>query len=136
MRDAILQQINLARTSGKVCGTQIFTATRALAWNDILFSAAAKHSADMATRNYFSHTTPEGVTLGQRLYTEGYSWRAAGENIAAGQGSVASVMQTWLASDGHCQNIMNPVFNEVAVACVEKSPSTYGTYWTMNLGLR
>ncbi|MCY7312139.1 MAG: CAP domain-containing protein [Pseudoxanthomonas sp.] len=136
MRDAILQQINLARTSGRVCGTQIFTATRALAWNDILFSAAAKHSADMATRNYFSHTSPEGVTLGQRLWTEGYSWRAAGENIAAGQGSVASVMQTWLASDGHCQNIMNPVFADVAVACVEKSPSTYGTYWTMNLGLR
>ena len=136
MRDAILQQINLARTSGRVCGTQIFTAARALAWNDILFSAAAKHSADMATRNYFSHTTPEGVTFIQRLSMEGYSWRAAGENIAAGQGSVASVMQTWLASDGHCQNIMNPAFNEVAVACVEKSATTYGTYWTMNLGLR
>lgn len=136
MRDAILQQINLARTSGRVCGTQIFTATRALAWNDILFSAAAKHSADMATRNYFSHTTPEGVTFSQRLSNEGYLWRAAGENIAAGQPSVATVMQTWLASDGHCQNIMNPVFTEVAVACVEKSPSTYGTYWTMNLGLR
>jgi uncharacterized protein YkwD len=136
MRDEILQQINLVRTSGRVCGTDILPAVAPMAWNDILFSASARHSIDMATRNYFSHTTPEGVTFAQRLTNEGYSWRVAGENIAAGQSSVAQVMSTWLGSDGHCRNIMSPELSEVAVACVTQAGSTYYSYWTMDLGTR
>lgn len=105
-------------------------------WNDILFSAAARHSQDMATRNYFSHTTPEGITFSQRLATEGYVGWAAGENIAAGQSTVSGVMAAWLGSEGHCRNIMQPLLTEVAVACVSQAGSSYGTYWTMDLGGR
>jgi uncharacterized protein YkwD len=136
MRDAILQQINQVRASGAVCGTQILPAAPALAWNNVLFSAAARHSQDMATRNYFSHTTPEGVDFAQRLATEGYSGWIEGENIAAGMGSVSAVMSTWMGSDGHCRNIMQPLFKEVAVACVMRSGTTYGSYWSMELGAR
>ena len=135
-RDAILKQINLARASGYVCGTQILPAAAPLAWNDILFSAAARHSSDMATRNYFSHTTPEGIEFSQRLAIEGYSARAGGENIAAGMASIDGVMLTWLASEGHCRNIMEPLFKDVGVACVSQSGTAYSTYWTMDLGLR
>ena len=136
MREAILQQINTVRASGRVCGTQLLPRAGAMTWNDILFSAGARHSTDMATRNYFSHTTPEGVSFSQRLSTEGYGSWTAGENIAAGQRSVSEVMASWLASEGHCRNIMQPAFNEVAVACVSQSGSTYGTSWTMELGGR
>lgn len=136
MRNAILQQITLVRASGAVCGAQLLPAAPALAWNDVLFSAAARHSLDMATRNYFSHTTPEGVAFNQRLTAEGYTGWIVGENIAAGQGSVATVMSTWMGSDGHCRNIMQPQFREVAVACVMRPGTTYGTYWTMELGAR
>lgn len=134
MRELILQQINAARTGGRVCGTEIMAPVAAMKWNDLLFSAAAKHSLDMATRNYFSHTTPEGVTFSQRLANEGYFGWAAGENIAAGQSSVSEVMGAWLTSEGHCRNIMQPVLTEVAVACVAKSGSS--NYWTMDLGGR
>lgn len=136
MREAILKQINAARASGYVCGTEIMRPVDAMAWNDVLFSAAARHSKDMAIRNYFSHTTPEGVTFSQRLANEGYGSWAAGENIAAGQSTVNGVMASWLTSEGHCRNIMQPVLNEVAVACVSLAGSTYGTYWTMDLGGR
>ena len=136
MRDAILQQINLARASGYVCGTQILPPAAPVAWNDVLFSAAARHSLDMATRNYFSHTTPEGIDFAQRLAAEGYGARAAGENIAAGMGTVAGVMSAWMGSEGHCRNIMQPMFQEVAVACVMQPATTYGSYWTMELGGR
>ncbi|MDB5942929.1 MAG: cysteine-rich secretory family protein [Ramlibacter sp.] len=132
----MLQQVNQARASGQVCGTQIMPAVPALAWNDVLFSAAARHSQDMADRNYFSHDTPEGVSFSQRLTAVGYAYSAAGENIAAGQTSVSQVMAGWLASEGHCRNIMQPVFREVGVACVAKSGTTYGTYWSMELGVR
>lgn len=136
MREAILQQINTARTAGRVCGTEILPPVAAMRWNDVLFSAAARHSQDMATRNYFSHTSPEGVTFWQRISMEGYTGWGAGENIAAGQGSVAGVMAAWLNSEAHCRNIMQPVLSEVAVACVAQSGNTYGDYWTMNLGGR
>lgn len=137
MREAILQQINLARAGGRVCGTEIRPPVAALQWNDLLFSAAAKHSQDMATRDYFSHISPEGVGFGQRMAAEGYSAYAGGENIAAGQGTVDGVMMTWLNSSGHCRNIMEPAFTEVAVACVvAQAGSMYGMYWTMDLGAR
>ncbi|MFC5500356.1 CAP domain-containing protein [Caenimonas terrae] len=135
MRETILAQINAARAAGHVCGTEIMAAVPPMRWNDILFSAAARHSLDMVARNYFSHDTPEGVTFTQRLANEGYSFWAAGENIAAGQTTVSGVMGAWLSSDGHCRNIMQPVLNEVAVACVASS-SGYGNTWTMDLGGR
>lgn len=136
MREAILKQINLTRASGRVCGTVLLPAVAAMSWNDILFSASARHSQDMASRDYFSHTTPEGIGFVQRLWTEGYALRAAGENIAAGQSTVTQVMASWLGSEGHCQNIMSPMLTEVAVACVSLPATTYGSYWTMDLGTR
>lgn len=125
----MLKQVNTARSDGRVCGSEILPKAPAVAWNDTLFSAAARHSLDMSTRNYFSHTTPEGVTFAQRLSTEGYFAYAAGENIASGQFSVSGVIAAWLGSESHCRNIMEPAFKEVAVACV-------GGYWTMELGSR
>jgi uncharacterized protein YkwD len=58
-----------------------------------------------------------------------------GENIAAGQTTVDSVMADWMASPGHCANIMRPEFVEMGVACVNGTPAnTYRTYWTMDFG--
>src|SRR5665647_326540 len=90
----------------------------ALQGNVILFSAAGRHSVDMATRTYFAHDTPEGVPFWERLSAEGYGWSAVGENIASGQSSVDSVIAAWLGSEPHCRTIMNPLLTEVAVACV------------------
>ncbi len=132
----ILQQINTARAQARSCGSTAFAATTALAWSDPLFAAAAKHSADMARNNFFSHTSLDGRTPGQRITAEGYAWRSFGENIAAGQGSVDVAMAGWLASPGHCANLMATGFADVAVACVRQSGSTYGTYWTMDLARR
>lgn len=126
--------INQARASSRTCGSTAYPAAAALAWNGQLFDAAAGHSADMANQNYFDHTSKDGRNPGQRMSAAGYSWSAYGENIAAGQTSAASVMAGWMESPGHCSNIMNKNFRDVAVACVVNSSSTYKRYWTMNLG--
>jgi uncharacterized protein YkwD len=131
-----LQQINAARASGRTCGAEALPPTGALVWNDMLFAAAAKHSLDMANRNYFAHETPEGIDAAQRVSAEGYGWWAVGENIAAGHGTFDAVMSGWLASEGHCRNIMQPVFADVALACVAQPGTAWGTYWTMDLGRR
>ena len=73
---------------------------------------------------------------GERATAEGYHWRSVGENIAGGDRSVETVVRDWMDSPGHCANIMNPEFTEIGLACVERSRSTWGTYWTMVLGRR
>jgi uncharacterized protein YkwD len=118
----------------RTCGTVDMPAAGNLVWNDLLFSAAARHSEDMARNDYFSHTGRDGRSPGDRVSAEGYSWRVAGENIAAGQASVSAVMSAWLASPGHCENLMRREYTDVGVACiVAPSGSTYSRYWTMKL---
>ena len=132
----MLQQINSARAQARSCGSTAYAATTALAWDAKLFAASAKHSADMAANNYFAHQGLDGRSPAQRVTAEGYAWRATGENIAAGYATIDSVMTGWLNSPGHCANIMNPTYVDVAVACVQATGATYSTYWTMELGRR
>lgn len=131
---SLLQQINAARVTPRACGSDSMPAVGPLVWEDRLFSAAARHSDDMARYNYFSHTGRDGRSPGGRVSAEGYEWSFAGENIAAGQASVSAVMAAWLASAGHCVNLMRSEYTEVAVACVvAPRSSSYSRYWTMKL---
>lgn len=132
-RNSLLQQINAARAVARSCGGTAMPAVAPLAWNDALFSAAARHSTDMAVNNYFSHTGLDGRSASQRIAAEGYAWSWVGENIAAGQTSVSTVMSGWLASAGHCANIMRAEYQHVGVSCVQRSGTIYGRYWTMTL---
>ncbi|ALV06362.1 cysteine-rich secretory family protein [Roseateles depolymerans] len=135
----LLNRINAARAAGANCGTSgTFAATSALSWNALLAQAADNHAVDMSSKNFFSHTGSNGSTLGSRVTAVGYPWVGLAENIAAGQGSVQSVMDGWLASPGHCANIMNPNLQEVGVSCrvAASTANTYSTYWVMDLGTR
>lgn len=134
----LLQRVNAARAAGASCGARgSFPAAPALAWHDALAAAASAHSNDMVTKNFFSHTGSSGSSAGDRLTAAGYPWRAYGENIAAGYGTVQRVVDGWMASEGHCANIMNASLREIGVACVPGTAgTTYGDYWTMDLGLR
>lgn len=132
----LLQAVNAHRRAGASCGARgAFPAAPELAWNDPLTQAAVVHSDDMVARNFFSHTGSDGRSAGDRATAAGYVWRTWGENIAAGQGSVAQVVSGWMGSDGHCANIMNASFRDIGVACVAGNAGTsYRTYWTMVLG--
>lgn len=134
IRDEVLSRINQIRAAGATCGTDRYGAAPALTWNTVLLQAAAAHTADMASKNYFAHNSQDGRTAAQRLLAAGYSYSSMGENIAAGQASVESVMNGWLNSPGHCKNLLNPVFRDVAVACTASSTAKYGFYWAMELG--
>ena len=130
----VLQRLNVLRAAGAVCGTNAFAATGAVTWNDRLLQAALGHSTDMSKNNYFAHTGLDGRTPDQRVTAAGYIWSNVGENIAAGQTSVEQVMNGWAKSPGHCQNLMNPNFRDVAVACVRNDAADYRLYWSMALG--
>ena len=131
----LLQRVNAARAAGAQCGARgAFAATGPLQWHGVLVSAAARHSQDMTSHNFFSHTGSDNSSVGQRISDAGYGWHLAAENIAAGYPTVQAVMDGWMASDGHCANIMHPALRDFGVACVPGSASnTYSSYWTMDL---
>ncbi|MFJ9311684.1 sigma-70 family RNA polymerase sigma factor [Streptomyces cyaneofuscatus] len=101
--------------------------------NDLLATAAQRHSADMASRDYFSHTSPDGTDPGDRITAAGYRWSTYGENIAKGQRTPADVMRAWMDSPGHRANILNCSFKEMGIGKVD---SGGGPVWTQKFGAR
>lgn len=128
--------VNAYRGAGAVCGGVGYPAVGAVNWDGQLQNAATAHSTDMATNNFFSHTGSDGSTLRQRVPAAGYNYYKAGENIAAGQTSVAQVMADWMASPSHCANLMQSEFRDLGVSCKTNTASDYKIYWTMELGVR
>lgn len=130
----ILKQVNEARTQARTCGSQTFEAVSALRWNDRLAEAALAHSRDMANQDFFSHRAPNGSQVSDRANRAGYAWSRVGENIAAGQGSVEQAVAGWLASPGHCRNIMRADFTEMGAAYATNPDSAAISYWTQVFG--
>lgn len=131
---ALLQQVNAMRGQQRQCGAQAFAAAAPLVWNDSLGDAAHTHSRAMANGNYFAHQDSDGRTPGDRAELAGYSGQRVGENIAAGQDAAAKVVAGWLASPGHCANLMNPQFSELGAAYAVDPKSDAGIYWTALFG--
>lgn len=118
VEDAVVQLTNQARAAGG-CKT-------ALTHDPKLRAAAEGHSADMAAKGYFDHTSPDGRNPGDRIAAAGFApVRTWGENIAMGQRTADSVVQGWLNSPGHRANIMNCAFTHIGVGHDPKGP-----HWT------
>ncbi|WP_249673264.1 CAP domain-containing protein [Pseudomonas abieticivorans] len=132
--NTLLAEVNAARARPRLCGNRPFAAARPLSWSAALGTAAQGHSRAMANGNYFAHRDPDGDTPADRAKSAGYRGRQIGENIAAGQGSPDKAMAGWLASPGHCANLMNPMFTQVGAAYAADTRSELGIYWTMMFG--
>lgn len=128
--EQMLAAVNAARAEARDCGGQMMPAVPALTWDYSLEQAAFVHSSNMANYNFFDHTGLNGDSPSDRVTDQGYSWSATGENIAAGQQSIAEVMDGWLKSPGHCKNIMSANFTQMGASSVTNSSSQYGIYWT------
>ncbi|WP_435971982.1 CAP domain-containing protein [Streptomyces sp. Qhu_M48] len=100
--------------------------------NATLTRAAQGHSEDMAARDFFDHTNPDGAGPGERVTAAGYPWSTYGENIAMGQSTPEQVMDSWMNSPGHRANILNCDFKEIGVGI----HSSGGPYWTQVFGAR
>ncbi|WJV50912.1 sigma-70 family RNA polymerase sigma factor [Streptomyces flavofungini] len=84
-----------------------------------LSRAAQLHSEDMSENGYFDHTGQDGRSFADRATAQGYPSPGA-ENIARGQNSPDSVMQSWMNSQGHRENILNCDLTTMGVGVVEK----------------
>jgi len=128
----VLKLVNDARTRECRCGNRQFGPTRPLAMSAVLTSAAAAHARDMARHGELTHTDSDGSHPADRITRAGYNWKATGENVASGQRDADAVVAAWLASPGHCANIMEPSFTEMGIAFVQVPKANPNIYWAQS----
>ncbi len=106
----------------------------ALRSSRLLNRSAQGWTNGMVSHRIFSH----GADFAARISAVGFHWSMAGENIATGFDTPATVVRGWMASAGHCQNILSPAFSKVGTGvsarAVSGASSRPGT-WTQDFGL-
>lgn len=102
----LLQLVNRERSLRKLSPLRM---------NDELSHAARLHGADMFTRGYFSHNTPEGKDPFQRLHTLNIAYKYAGENLAYSY-NITKAHSALMQSPGHRANILNPKFSRIGIS--------------------
>jgi uncharacterized protein YkwD len=112
-----------------------------------LTAASLAHSQDMVANKFFAHDSPSGSSPVSRMRSVGYipssgAWQV-GENIAWGSGSygsLGSIMQAWMNSPPHRENILDPAFRDVGVGIAPGVPQTglqlAGATYTTDFGQR
>lgn len=83
--------------------------------NPLLTHAAQLKANDMAARGYFSHVDPDGNQPWHYLTLAGYSYAAAGENLAVNFSDSVEVHRAWMRSPTHKANIIRPQFSEIGI---------------------
>ncbi len=133
MEDQVLTLVNERRAAGANCGGKLYGPAKPLGFEAHLRSAARGHSVDMINRGYFDHIAPDGSTPTDRIKATGFSVVGyTGENIAAGNATAPATVQQWMDSPGHCENIMNPHYNQLGVGYSFGASAKYRHYWTQN----
>lgn len=102
--------------------------------NEKLHAAAQRHSDDMAENDFFGHTGSDGTSAGDRIDQAGYAWLAWAENVAAGYPTPEAVVDAWMASEGHRDNILRCYMEDIGVGYRhlenDTGDVTYRHYWT------
>lgn len=102
--------------------------------------AARYHANDMSEDDYFKHDSHDRDANGELILAcdtwervpKFYSYHSAAENIALGYPTPRAVMDGWMNSDGHRQNILNPNLKTVGIGYVENAQGR--PYWVQNFG--
>lgn len=105
-----------------------------LAWDKLAAAAARAHSADMANRDYFGHSSPDGLSPFDRMKAKGVSYSLAAENIAAGYANAIYAHYGWMNSDsGHRETLLNSKLKKLGTGVAfGSSNSTYDIYYTQD----
>ncbi len=100
----------------------------------LLDRSAQRWTNSMVASDVFSH----GTNFAGRISAVGYVWRDAGENIATGFETPRSVVNAWMGSTGHCENILNPTYRDVGTGVSSHVVSGWATgagTWTQDFAL-
>ena len=88
-----------------------------------LDAAAGDRMHDMEDLGYFDHVSPDGREPFVWLRPHGYNYQFAGENLASGFDTVEVLLDAWMESKGHRENILSPLYRDCGVAVIDGLPS-------------
>lgn len=106
------QMFNLVNQERKKEGVKELT------WAPEIVPVSRSHAKDMWERKYFSHYSPEGKDVGDRLNAAGINYTIAGENLALAP-TVATAHNGLMNSEGHRANILEPSFRRVGIGVID-----------------
>lgn len=93
-----------------------------LKYNDKLAEAAKEKAADMFAKNYWAHFSPDGSTTPWSfILKSGYKYEYAGENLAKNFMFSDGVVQAWMKSPSHRENMLRPEYTDVGFAIANGS---------------
>ncbi len=97
--------------------------------NPVLEIAAGLKADDMASKGYFAHYSPEGISPWYWMRIAGYKYQYAGENLAIDFYDSADVSRAWMNSPTHRANVLNGRYTEIGIAMRQGTyqgrPTTY-----------
>jgi uncharacterized protein YkwD len=101
--------------------------------NDTLDRAAQLKAEHMAKHEYFSHFSPDGVSPWHWFREAGYVYAHAGENLAVHFTDSAEVVEAWMDSPSHRQNIVDSRYTEIGVGTAKGTFDGYDTVYVVQL---
>jgi uncharacterized protein YkwD len=101
-----------------------------------LMAIARLHSDRMAAANTMTHVLPGEGSFSRRLAAGNYPAGMAAENVAAGQSTLAEVLEAWRKSPSHNQNLLEEHIDEIGIAVTVAPGTRYKYFWTLVLGKR
>jgi uncharacterized protein YkwD len=126
----LLAAVNAARAAGRRCGGRYYGPSPPLTANALLAAAALDYSRTMARTGHFDHIGLDASTPRTRVQSTGYRIALVGENIAAGELNADDALRDWLASPGHCRNLMDPRFRDTGIGFAVNTAQHLAVYWT------
>lgn len=99
----------------------------------VLKSAARAHACENASHNRLSHSGLDGSTLGERVLRAGYDFQYVTENVAVGYDTPNAVLNAWLLSSSHRENIYDLRAVELGISVAIGQDGRM--YWVMNGGI-
>jgi uncharacterized protein YkwD len=132
LKTEVLREVNSIRTKLGI---------RPLTYNEKLDGSAQRYAEDMASRGFFSHVSPTGETLKDRMIESGYYNRgfsleclcvrgfAIAENLARGQKTPLAAFDAWMNSPRHRAALLSGDYTETGLGVVEKA-----SVWVQHFG--
>lgn len=90
-----------------------------------LVTAAQIKAQDMATRNYFAHTNPDGQKVYKLIGENCYYYLTAGENLAVDFEKSENIVKAWIKSPSHNSVMLDPKFEDTGIGIAEVDGHIY-----------
>lgn len=120
--------LNILGVSYNISTEELLNATNAervkyglnpLTLNGKLNSAATDKAADIFAKNYWAHYAPDGTSPWYFFQKYDYRYLYAGENLAKDFESSQAVVEAWMNSETHRENLLKPEYKDIGFAIVE-----------------